>query len=313
MNSLRLFGVVGAVFVVVWLLTSGLFNFAGIGLIGNALSTATSDATTAHLDQGIKALNAKDYVAALGWFDKAIQLDSNNAVSYVNRGMVHSQCKDFDLALADYDKAVQLEPQESVNYLHRGACHAERSSFEKAVDDFTMAIRLEPNEVDGFIHRAYAYLEWKKLDQAFADADRAVRMQPDSADAHTVRGEVYGGRKQHDKAVADFQEACRLDPKSPDPRNGLAWLWATCPSEKHRNGKAAIDLAHRACELTEWKDAFYFDTLAAAYAEAGNFEEAIKWQQKAVDEPKAFHESERPKVPERLRLYQQRKPYRDDS
>jgi tetratricopeptide (TPR) repeat protein len=267
----------------------------------------------AHLDQGIRALKAKEYGAALGWFDKAVELDPHNTSAYLHRGLAHSYRRDHDLALVDFEKAVQLEPQDPFAYLHRGNCHHERDAFEKAIEDFTTAIRLDPNEVDPFIYRAYAYLELKKPDLAFADADRAVRMKPTSADAFTARADVHHDRKQFAKSAADYQEACRLDSKAPGPRNGLAWLWATCPLADFRNGTAAVDLARRACELTEWNDGFYFDTLAAAYAEAGNFEEAMKWQQKAVDDPKAFHESERPKVLHRLQLYQQRQPYRDDS
>lgn len=82
-----------------------------------------------------------------------------------------------------------------------------------------------------------------------------------------------------------------------------------------RDGKKAVEYARTACELTQWKDVALLDTLAAAYAEAGEFDEAIKWQEKALNSPDLASrfggEAELEKARLRLKLYQERKPYRD--
>ncbi len=111
-------------------------------------------------------------------------------------------------------------------------------------------------------------------------------------------------------ALADFNEAIRIAPEDPYPYGARAWIWATCPDEKHRDGQKAVASATKACELTKWNDPKYLETLAAAYAETGDFESAVKWQTKANDlrdndEDKTDGES-------RLKLYQEKKPYRDD-
>ena len=89
--------------------------------------------------------------------------------------------------------------------------------------------------------------------------------------------------------------------------NYLAWLRATCPDEKCRNGQQAVEYATKACEMAQWKDEEYLDTLAAASAEAGDFDKAVEWQKKGMDlaptSKKADFES-------RLKLYQEKKPYR---
>jgi len=93
--------------------------------------------------------------------------------------------------------------------------------------------------------------------------------------------------------------------------DGRAWLWATCPDAQLRDGKRAVQSAARACELTGWKDAGALDTLAAAYAEAGDFSKAIESQERAI---KLFTDVTLRKVGEaRLKLYRDGKPYREES
>jgi len=85
----------------------------------------------------------------------------------------------------------------------------------------------------------------------------------------------------------------------------LAWLWATCPEERFRDGKKAVEFATRSCELTKWKDANMLRTLAATYANVGEFDKAVEWQEKAK---KGLGEEFRKKGEERLKLYTKKKP-----
>jgi tetratricopeptide (TPR) repeat protein len=111
------------------------------------------------------------------------------------------------------------------------------------------------------------------------------------------------------KAIADYTEAIDIRPKSPLPYNNRAWIWATCPDKKYRDGKKAVESATTACNLTEWHDPEYMDTLAAAYAEASDFASAVKWQTKANELRKDPEDRARGQA--RLKLYQEKKPYRD--
>jgi hypothetical protein len=131
------------------------------------------------------------------------------------------------------------------------------------------------------------------------------------AEAHRFRGEVHRVKMEYGKAAADLTEAITLNPYDPSTHNNLAWLLATCPKREVRDGRKAVVHGTRACELTGWKNANLLDTLAAAHAECGDFEEAAKWAMKATIlgfDDKVFLERARG----RLRLYQSGKPYREE-
>ena len=105
----------------------------------------------------------------------------------------------------------------------------------------------------------------------------------------------------------DFQIAIKLGPSDAAAHNALAWLQATCPEAAQHNGARAVELATRACELSAWNQAQIIDTLAAAYAECGKFDEAVKWQTKAVQ---LARDKDLAELRARLELFQKKKAYR---
>jgi hypothetical protein len=113
------------------------------------------------------------------------------------------------------------------------------------------------------------------------------------------------------EAQADIKKVPALQPHNAQANNYAAWLLSTAPLDGVRDGKAAIALATRGCELTSWKDARLLDTLAAAYAENGDFTAALKWEQYALKMAGPPDSGVLKEMRERLALYRNRTPYRE--
>ena len=135
--------------------------------------------------------------------------------------------------------------------------------------------------------------------------------QDESRDAkfYNNRGATYGEKGQYDQAVSDFNKAIEMNPLDAEAYNNLAWLFATARAPGFRNGRRAVALALRACELSDWKKGEYLDTLAASYARTGDFDNAVKWQEKALEQSKSARP---PEFQERLNLYRERKAWPPD-
>jgi Zn-dependent protease len=119
--------------------------------------------------------------------------------------------------------------------------------------------------------------------------------------------EMLRGRWQ--PALDDFREALRLQPNLATAQNNMAWLLATCPDDALRNGPEAVARATSACEATGWRNANCLSTLAAAYAEMGDFGQAVHWHGRALEDP-SYRQGQGEATVDRLRRYEQGLPYR---
>jgi cytochrome c-type biogenesis protein CcmH/NrfG len=134
--------------------------------------------------------------------------------------------------------------------------------------------------------------------------------EPTDAEGFVNRADDYVEAGEYDRAIADYKEAMRLAPEEPEAYNSLAWLLATCAEDRVRDGNKAVELATKACELSKGKDADALGTLAAAHAECGHFDEAVRWQKKAL-EVGSDKDEDREAARQQLKLYKAGKPYRE--
>jgi len=167
-------------------------------------------------------------------------------------------------------------------------------------------------DAEDALKQARSFLDQKKYAEAIPLLTLAASQTYLQPGAYRLRAYAHSLQKDYKNAIADYSKAVELAPDSPTALNGLAWFLATCPDGSFRKSKEAITHATKACQVTEWKNPFYLDTLAAGYAADGQFKEAIQWQEKALahpEFPKMVSEGELAKARARLELYKQQKPY----
>jgi tetratricopeptide (TPR) repeat protein len=243
---------------------------------------------------------------ALKIFAEQIREHPDEPQGYAARGAVLTMLQRYSDAVRDYDQLIRLAPDVANSYACRGACWSLQNKHDKAIEDYTTAIRIDPRDPIFFNNRATGWLHLSYFDRAIADADAALRLSPQLETAYTTRAMAHAGQRDYLRATADCEAADRLNPRSASGFNAVAWFLATNQRADCRNGEKAVEFAKQACIVTDWKNASHLDTLAAAFAEAGELKEAVEWGQRAV---KLAPPADRADYAERLRLYQRGQAY----
>jgi len=248
---------------------------------------------------------------AIADYTDAVRLNPRHASAYNNRGLAWADRREYDRAIADYTDSLRVDPQHSSAYNNRGNAWRDKGDPDRAIADFNEAIRINPQYALAYSNRGLARADRREYGAAIADFDQAIRLNPQYANAFNNRGDAYGSSGDRARALADYAEAVRLDSRNPGRFNRIAWRLAVSRDDQVREGKRAVEYATQANELTSWRVGNYLDTLAAAYAETGNFSEAVRWEQKSLEDASFASSSGGARARERLELYRAGKPYRE--
>ncbi len=220
---------------------------------------------------------------------------------------------DFDAAIRESDAAIKLNPNMASAYYLRGASLQRKAEYYKALVDYNRALHFDPQNTNALGGRADIYYFTRQYRLCIDDYRAFIAAVPKSSVAYSRRAACHNGLGEYRQAVMDYEKAIALDPNLLEAVNGLAWVLATAPAEGIRNGLMAVGYGERALSLAGKVDAFlYMDTLAAAYAEAGRFTDAVAMQTKAISLiPEILDAKESAQFKVRLQSYKEHKPWRD--
>ena len=246
---------------------------------------------------------------AIADLDRAILIQPDVS-SLILRGWIWQNKMEFDKALADFEEAICLNAKCFKAYSMRGHIWIHKNFYERAIEDFSEAIRLNSPDKHIKYNRGVTYMKIDKYEEALADFNDAVRLDPAFAASYPARGYVLKRQGNYAHAYEDLSQAIHFNPGDPKNYDMLSRWLATVPMEQFRDGIRAVELATKACELTEWHSDSFIETLACALAESGDFESAIKRLEQAMEMAPNSRTVKRAKM---LALFRDGQPYRDES
>jgi len=245
---------------------------------------------------------------ALADLNAVLHLDPDDVPTLEAKAGVLAKMKKYDEATAAIDEVRKLLPNSPAPLAQRAAIHAMKGDYQAALADCDEAEGISPNNPSVMLLRANVYQEMKHYRKAIALFSEILAKDPDNWIALRGRADARLGIGQHAEAVADYEKAIALRPNDSGILNNFAWVLATSPVDKVRNGKRAVEMALEACKLTDYTQAHVLSTLAAAYAESGDFESAVKWSQKAVELGKPEQKAD---LAKEMETYKAQKPFRE--
>ena len=289
--------------------------------------------------------STKKYDQALEHLGKAIALAPENALNYAMRAEVYEAQEKLDEALADLTQALTMQPNNGAALLARARLHYFRENLEEARADINRLLQERPGLSQGILLRSMIEAADGDFQKAIVDLQNILRADPTNVDlqlqlaafyvaderprkaiqvlsgilaadegnwrAMRSRADALLSVGKHAEAIEDYDAALKLAAKDDGILNNLAWVLATSPKDELRDGKRAIELATKACEETKYEKPHILSTLAAAYAETGDFENAIKWSKKCIELGAETLPDQIEQLRDELKHYEEGKPFRE--
>jgi protein O-mannosyl-transferase len=247
---------------------------------------------------------------------RTLAVTENNALAHNNLGSVWWRSGRVDDAIREYEAALKITPQSPLARNNLGSAFLKQGKVAEAIQEFQRVLSRDPQSITGRFNLAGALLRGGRVTEAVAEYEKALAIKPDFAQGHLALGHAlmradrladaiaqfkiavqlqpgyaharnslataFAAKQQWGEAIRSWRETLEIDPNNVAAQSGLAWTLATAPDPTLRNGAEALAISQGLSQTTEASNPMILRVLAAAYAEAGRFPEAIETTERGI-------------------------------
>ena len=221
-------------------------------------------------------------VEATAALERAVTIYPELAIAWNDWANALRQSGRADEALARYRRAIEVKPDYAEAHNNLGLLLSERGQRAEAAEHFQKALEINSHYVQAHNNLGVLLMKQGRLPDAMAHFRAAIALDPAFDLPHANLGRILSQQGQNAAATVELRAFLHFQPDQPQVLGWLAWILATAPEELVRSGEEAVALAQKAVQLTSHRDAGALNTLAAAYAETGRYEEAVRTGQQAL-------------------------------
>jgi len=274
----------------------------------------TADNPVVRNNLGNSLLQAGRRDEAIAQFQQALKINPRNAEANNNLGYVFYKMGRYQEAMVQFQQALQLDPRFAEAHFNLGTVLLQQGQWDEATAHFQQALQINPNYEIARNNLGFVFLQTGRYQEAMVQFQQALQINPYDAGARFNLGFVLLRLGRADEAVVHYQRALQLNPGSVNILTGLAWVLATASPAALRDGHKAVDLAERANQTAGGEDPVILRTLAAAYAEDGRFDDAVRNAQNALTLARAAGKSKLAgQLDAQLKLYEAKQPFHQEA
>ncbi len=270
------------------------------------------DSVEVHVDLGLALVQSGKFAEAIGHYEEALRVKPDCVEAHYNLGRLLQQTGELTEAIGHYESCLRLKPEFAKATPDLESDLAEARTAQGAIERYEQVLRTRPDDVEAHNGLGNVLQQIGRAEEAIPHFREAARIRPNDGTAHYNLAVALEQRGKATEAIGHYEEALRLKPDFLLALNNLSWIRATSAVSKLRDGAEAVRLAENACQFTKHKQSALLDTLAAAYAEAGKFQEAVATAEEGIALAKAGGKSALvAEIQARVELYRSGKPYRE--
>lgn len=240
--------------------------------------------------------------------DECLSLRPDWAPAKMLRIDAYQHLKEWELALAEIRSLLASDPHNGQWIAVEIGILMNLRRIEEAESRVDEVIQDDKLTAQDLLRLGKMFIRGGKSEQGQRLLERALQLDAEHVETLRLVGELYYRRKEYRAALMMFRKVVQIAPDDIRVKNGLAWLLATAPEQELRNAAESLQIALEICEASNYQIAAYVHTLAVAYAESGDFQQALRWlnEADALDQDNALSNIE-----EQRKLFEQRIPFRE--